>query len=136
MPILRHLRSFYSPASGWPETRAQILARAEGRCECRGRCGGRHPGGRCGVPDRALIGRSRAHPWLWTLTDEGDVRVILTIAHLNHTPGDDRPENLEALCQYCHTQYDKRAQWAHRRRRHHEAALAAGQLLLPLPEGR
>ena len=35
------------------------------------------------------------------------IRVVLTIAHLNHTPGDDRPENLMALCQWCHLNYDK-----------------------------
>jgi hypothetical protein len=35
------------------------------------------------------------------------IYVVLTIAHLNHTPGDDRPENLKALCQWCHLNYDK-----------------------------
>lgn len=35
------------------------------------------------------------------------VRVVLTIAHLNHTPGDDRDDNLKALCQWCHLNYDK-----------------------------
>lgn len=136
MPVLRHLRHHYSAKAGWPKTRAAILARAEGRCECRGRCGGDHPGGRCDVSDRVWIERSPERPWLWRPVDR-DVwtarRVILTVAHLNQQPGDDRPENLEALCQYCHTQYDKGAQWSHRRRRQHEAALAAGQLLLPLP---
>ena len=34
------------------------------------------------------------------------VRVVLTCAHLNHRPGDDRPENLAALCQRCHLVYD------------------------------
>lgn len=28
-------------------------------------------------------------------------------AHLNHVSGDDRDENLKALCQWCHLQYDK-----------------------------
>lgn len=138
MPILRELRGFYSAEAGWPETRAAILARADGRCECRGRCGGKHPGERCDLPDRVWIERSPDRPWLWREVDpkrvSGAARVILTVAHLNHTPGDDRPENLEALCQYCHTQYDKGAQWAHRRHRQHQAALAAGQLLLPFQE--
>lgn len=35
------------------------------------------------------------------------IKVILTIAHLNHTPGDDRDENLKALCQRCHLHYDR-----------------------------
>lgn len=33
-------------------------------------------------------------------------RVHLSIAHKNHTPGDDRWENLIALCQWCHLSYD------------------------------
>jgi hypothetical protein len=36
-----------------------------------------------------------------------DVRIVLTIAHLNHTPGDDRDENLMVLCSWCHLNYDK-----------------------------
>lgn len=34
------------------------------------------------------------------------VRVILTVAHLNHDPSDCRRENLRALCQSCHLTYD------------------------------
>jgi hypothetical protein len=35
------------------------------------------------------------------------IKVVLTIAHLNHAYGDDRDENLKALCQWCHLNYDK-----------------------------
>ncbi len=35
------------------------------------------------------------------------VSIVLTIAHLNHTPGDDRDENLRALCQHCHLHLDR-----------------------------
>jgi hypothetical protein len=35
------------------------------------------------------------------------VAIHLTVAHLNHTPGDDRDENLKALCSWCHLNYDK-----------------------------
>ncbi len=34
-------------------------------------------------------------------------KVILTVAHLNHTPGDDREENLAVLCQRCHLMLDR-----------------------------
>jgi hypothetical protein len=34
-------------------------------------------------------------------------RVILTVAHLNHTPEDCRRENLKAWCQRCHLTYDR-----------------------------
>lgn len=30
----------------------------------------------------------------------------LTVAHLNHTPEDCRPENLKAMCSKCHLRYD------------------------------
>jgi hypothetical protein len=32
--------------------------------------------------------------------------VVLTVAHLNHTPEDCRDENLKAMCQRCHLRYD------------------------------
>ena len=35
------------------------------------------------------------------------IAIVLTIAHLNHTPEDCRPENLCALCQKCHLNYDQ-----------------------------
>jgi len=34
-------------------------------------------------------------------------RVVLTVAHLNHTPEDCRDENLKAMCQGCHLHYDR-----------------------------
>ena len=36
------------------------------------------------------------------------VKIILTIAHLNHDTTDNRDENLAALCQKCHLNYDLR----------------------------
>lgn len=35
------------------------------------------------------------------------IRVVLTIAHLNQTAGDDRDENMAALCQFCHLYHDR-----------------------------
>ncbi len=34
------------------------------------------------------------------------VGIVLTTAHLNHTAGDDRDENLKLLCQWCHLSTD------------------------------
>jgi len=34
--------------------------------------------------------------------------IVLTTAHLNHDPTDCRPENLAAMCQRHHLQYDQR----------------------------
>lgn len=36
-----------------------------------------------------------------------DHGMILTVAHLNHTPEDCRRENLRALCARCHLRYDR-----------------------------
>lgn len=33
-------------------------------------------------------------------------KVVLTVAHLNHTPEDCRDENLKAMCQRCHLTLD------------------------------
>jgi len=42
--------------------------------------------------------------------------VVLTVAHLNHTPEDCGDDNLRAMCQGCHLHYD---------RDHHAATAAA-----------
>ena len=41
----------------------------------------------------------------------------LTVAHLNHTPEDVRPENLMAMCAPCHLKYDARSHAETRKRR-------------------
>jgi hypothetical protein len=35
------------------------------------------------------------------------VRVVLTVAHLDHNPENCERSNLRALCQRCHLRYDK-----------------------------
>lgn len=112
MPIRKELREFYS-GPAWREIRARILTRARHRCEF------------CHAPDRLVVERGPGGVWrlagtnsLWrdvsgnfTTSDplperRRRVKIILTVAHLNHTPGDDREDNLAALCQYCHLRYD------------------------------
>jgi 5-methylcytosine-specific restriction endonuclease McrA len=90
----------------WEQVSLAIRARAGGRCEWPG-CEARH-----GQP----------HP----ITGS---HVILTVAHLNHEPMDCRPENLRALCQRCHLNYDRpRHIMAARIRR--RSRLACGDLFL------
>lgn len=36
----------------------------------------------------------------------GPVKVVLTVAHLDHTPENCADDNLVALCQRCHNRYD------------------------------
>lgn len=45
----------------------------------------------------------------WNSMGEGAkwIVIVLTIAHLNHDTKDNREENLAALCQRCHLNYDK-----------------------------
>ena len=69
--------------------------------------------------------------------------VILTVAHLgiakpDGTPGDKadladvREENLAALCQRCHLNFDRPEHWIERRRRCRQARLLRGEQLLPI----
>jgi hypothetical protein len=43
--------------------------------------------------------------WTWE-EDTAPIVIVLTVAHLNHTPEDCRPENLAAMCQRHHLAYD------------------------------
>ena len=86
MPIQPDNRSRY-PAD-WPAIRAAILERAGNRCE-----------GSPRYPDcRAQNGQP--HPVTGS-------RVVLTVAHLDHTPEHSAPVNLRAWCQRCHLAYDQ-----------------------------
>lgn len=35
------------------------------------------------------------------------IRVQIHVGHLNHAPGDDRDENLRAMCNWCHFHFDR-----------------------------
>lgn len=87
----------------WPDISARIrFTRAEGRCECDGRCGHDHAG-------RCLARHGEPHP-------ETGSKVVLTVAHLNHTPEDCDDANLMAACQRCHLAYDRHLHTANARR--------------------
>lgn len=112
MPIRPENRNRY-PAD-WPEISHRIrFERAGGRCECQGECGRRTHSGRC---PNTHTGRAY---------DTGS-RVLLTTAHLDHTPENCDPDNLRAMCQGCHLHYDRdhHAETARRTR-----ALALDELL-------
>lgn len=67
-----------------------------------------------------------------TVAYRNPVRVILTVAHLDHTPENCDPANLRAWCQWCHNTYDapmRRAGIQERQR----ASLALGDLF-PQPQ--
>jgi hypothetical protein len=94
VPIRPENRSRY-PAD-WSKISERIrFGRASGRCECEGECGRGHVG-RCDRRHGDRLGLEIDSP-----------TVVLTTAHLNHTPEDCRPENLKAMCQGCHLHYDR-----------------------------
>ncbi|SDM76725.1 hypothetical protein [Streptomyces wuyuanensis] len=116
MPIRPENRHRYPP--DWAEISLRIRTdRAAGRCECHGECGrGTHPGRCPNLNGRPAYGTGST--------------VVLTVAHLDHTPENCDPENLRAMCQGCHLHYDRdhHRQTAAATRR--AAIEASGQLAL------
>ena len=100
MPIKPENRARYP--KNWKQIRAAILDRALHRCEF------------CGIPDGEYRNRRTGEitddAWTvenWTLIDGDTVtKIVLTVAHLDHTPENCDPANLRALCQRCHLAYD------------------------------
>ena len=83
MPIKPENKSRYP--KNWKEIRERILKRANNRCEF------------CGVENHTY----RRNP-----KTGKDAYIVLTIAHLDHTPENCSDDNLKALCQRCHNRYD------------------------------
>jgi hypothetical protein len=120
MPIRPENRDRY-PAD-WGSISLRIrFDRAQGRCEC---------DGRCGRPDWHVVdGRCtnmHGKPAAGTRTT-----VVLTTAHLDHTPENCDDANLMAMCQGCHLHYD-RAHHAQTRAATAAAQLEASNLTLDL----
>jgi hypothetical protein len=108
------------PKNWKTEIRPTILARAENKCEF------------CKVPNRIMILRGERNGKEVYQNDNGDifnadtserigadyvgemdekgrnrfVRIVLTIAHLDHDIQNNDPNNLRALCQRCHNRHD------------------------------
>ena len=115
MPIKPENRARY-PAD-WKQIRERILARAGNACEA------------CKVPNRARIARGAGGDLGTYMLDTAEVfcdrtgeaqgqcrmsdyevgrmvDIVLTIAHLDHTPENCDDNNLRAWCQKCHLAYD------------------------------
>lgn len=92
MPIKPENKNRYP--TNWQAIRADILRRANYKCEF------------CGVENYSIRANGS--------------RVVLTIAHLDHTPENCAPENLRALCQKCHNEYDAAHRAETRRRTRNE----------------
>lgn len=112
MPIKPENKLRY-PAD-WKNISLRIRERANWHCECLGECGIQHPSLRC---DAIQNGQTA-----------GGKRVILTVAHLDHTPENCAEDNLKAMCQRCHLRYD-RDHHACNAAKTRRAKLASGDLI-------
>ena len=82
MPIRPENKARYP--KDWKAISARIRERAGDKCE------------ECGVANGATIENSHGRL----------VVVVLTVAHLDHTPENCSEDNLRAWCQKCHNGYD------------------------------
>ena len=121
MPIKPENRKRYP--TNWKQIRKDILLRANDKCEF------------CGIENKSFIvyeysgSKIVDYDWVepsdkeryesyknegktWTEYENYRMRrfrkamVVLTIAHLDHTPENCNYDNLRALCQKCHNSYD------------------------------
>ncbi len=94
--------------SDWPEISRRIKERAGNRCECEGECGVNHLWqNETQHRHWTMVGSQRCSErhGLSAIHFKGDV--VLTVAHLNHTPESCDEDNLKAMCQRCHNRYDR-----------------------------
>lgn len=102
--------------ANWEEIRKQILLRAADRCEGEG----------CGVSNHAY-GYREGSRFVFVSYNKDEavrkegtrklIRIVLTIAHLDHVPENCDPANLRAWCQQCHNRYDAPMRAAGRKER-------------------
>ena len=106
----------------WKQIRAVILQRADNHCE------------RCGVANYAVGWRDDKGTFEELTPDdnhwveEGVIRIVLTIAHLDHDIDNNQPTNLQALCQRCHLTHDAKHHVQHAAVTRRRKKIAAGQM--------
>lgn len=131
MPIRPENKARYP--KNWKEISAFIrFQRAKGRCECRGECGtdhaiendnyGFHIYNDQGNYDERCYA---THGELHHVTGS---KVVLTVAHLDHTPENNDKKNLRGMCQRCHNKLDAPMRRAGMKKRAREGK-AIGELL-------
>ena len=91
---------------GWPQIARQVKERADWCCQGCGK--------QCYRPGE------RVYDW----------RSVLTVAHLDHNPGNNAPDNLKALCVVRHLNYDRAEHVARAKR---TWALKRAGPTIPLP---
>lgn len=134
MPIRPENKARYP--KDWPQISLRIRERAGQKCE------------ECGIPNYELGGRDENGDWYKAdpLGCDGNmplpgqfsrctrngvtkqlriVKIILTVAHLDHQPENCADDNLRAWCQRCHNRYDMAMRRAGIRERQRAKAAAA-----------
>ena len=81
--------------------------RAAGQCECEGECRSRHHTQWLRLVRYGVEESPRCPNLNGELSQWSGSRVVLTVAHLNHTPEESHDDNLKAMCQSCHLNYDR-----------------------------
>jgi len=101
MPIRSENKDKYPP--NWPEIRDLVRQRSRGQCE------------KCGIMDGALGYRDQFgnfHELEGTAIEAARadgttlLKIVLTVAHLDHDPTHNDLSNLRHWCQQCHNRYD------------------------------
>ncbi len=132
--------------TAWRTIREGILLRANNRCETclapNAETIARHDDGRSYMLDRGDVFDAETGAHLGVARgSEYDarrfVRVVLTVAHLDHDESNNDPSNLRALCQLHHLRHDAADNAARRReRRNAEQGQKPFPLFAVMPEHR
>lgn len=107
MPIKPENKDRYP--KDWKDVRARVLARAGHRCEWPGCSVANYAGGYWDHEQFVVVGHGVIEPRTAVqLAIQGHrlLRIVLTIAHLDHVPEHCELENLRAWCQRHHLRYD------------------------------
>ena len=126
MPIRLEEKARYP--KNWKDIRAHILERANNKCE---RCSVKNHvyGYWKGETFQELEGEPTQQWDAMTLDGIKIIRIVLTVAHLDHIPENCADNNLQALCQRCHNRLDMPSRVAGRKER---KEMAIGQMKLEL----
>lgn len=101
MPIRPENKKLYP--KNWKQIRKDILQRANNKCEF---CGVDNYSEGYRDKDGNFIKSEGMQQEADTLDGEKIIRIVLTIAHLDHDPQNNDYNNLRALCQRCHLRHD------------------------------
>jgi hypothetical protein len=101
MPIKPENKHLYP--DNWKQISEDIrFNRAQNKCEC------------CGLPNHCYVhSQTRS---LCLKDEDYAIRIVLTVAHLDHDPTNNEYSNLKAMCQKCYNNHDKEHRKANRKK--------------------